>query len=137
MKNLPISLFIVIALLFSCKNNSQTTQENKSKAKIEVVSPTDFKAKVDNADVRLVDVRTPEEYVMGHLKSSKNIDFKNDNFITQMESLDKSQPVYIYCRSGKRSGRASLQLKKAGFTEIIDLKGGFLAWSKENLETEK
>ncbi len=134
MKNLPISLFIAIALLFSCKNNSQSNDKNTT---VEVINPTDFKAKVDNKTVQLIDVRTPEEYDAGHLKNSKNINFYEDNFMTQMETLDKTQPVYVYCKSGGRSGKASTKLKEAGFTKVYDLDGGFLAWSKESFETEK
>jgi len=134
LKNLPISLFVIVVLLFSCKNNSQTSDKNTS---VEVISTTAFKAKVAGTDVQLVDVRTPEEFSEGHLKNSKNIDFKNDNFMAQMEKLDKSKPLYLYCRSGNRSGKASAKLKEAGFTEIYDMKGGFLAWSKENLEIAK
>ena len=134
LKNLPISLFVIVVLLFSCKNNSQTSDKNTS---VDVISTTAFKAKVAGTDVQLVDVRTPEEFSEGHLKNSKNIDFKNDNFMAQMEKLDKSKPLYLYCRSGNRSGKASAKLKEAGFTEIYDMKGGFLAWSKENSEIAK
>ncbi|RPD96420.1 rhodanese-like domain-containing protein [Aureibaculum marinum] len=133
MKNLPISLFIVIALLFSCKNNSQNTDKN---ATIEVVNATDFKAKIDNAkEVQLVDVRTPKEYNTSHLKNAKNINIFDADFLTKMNTLDKSKPVYVYCKSGKRSSNAAKKLKEAGFTKIYDLNGGILAWTKENLET--
>lgn len=134
-KNLSISLFVVVALLFSCKNNSQ----NKDKsAAIEVINPIVFKAKVDNETVQLIDVRRPEEFTAGHIKNSKNINVLGTDFVKNAETtLDKDKPVYLYCRSGKRSARASKALKEAGFTEIYDLEGGFLAWSKENLEIKK
>lgn len=134
MKNLPISIFILITLLFSCKNNSQSGDKNTT---VEVINVVDFKAKVDGTDVQLIDVRTPAEFKEGHLKSSKNLDVKNANFMTQMQTLDKSKPVYVYCRSGKRSNQAASKLEAAGFTKVYDLDGGYLAWSKENLETEK
>jgi len=135
LKNLPIGLFIVIALLFSCKNNSQS---NDKHTKVEVLSPTDFKEKVDNKAVQLIDVRRPEEFKAGHLKNSTNINVLGADFVKNAEAtLDKNEPIYLYCRSGKRSSRASAALKEAGFPEIYDLKGGFLAWSKENLEIEK
>lgn len=134
MKNSPIILFIVIALLFSCKNNSQGNDEN---ATVQVVSPTDFSSKVKNAEVQLIDVRTPEEYNEGYLKNAKNINFYDANFMEKMESLDKSKPVYVYCKSGGRSGKAATKLKKAGFSKVYDLKGGFKAWSQQNLEIEK
>lgn len=54
----------------------------------------------------------------------------------QMEKLDKEKPVYIYCRSGGRSGKAAKQLADEGFTEIYDLDGGILEWNKKNLPTK-
>jgi len=42
---------------------------------------------------------------------------------------DKDQAIYLYCRSGGRSGRALSQLKQAGFTNVHHLVGGFMAWS--------
>ncbi|QCX37040.1 rhodanese-like domain-containing protein [Aureibaculum algae] len=134
MKNLTLSLFVVITLLFSCKNSSQSNDQSTT---VEVVKPVDFNAKVENNTVQLIDVRTPKEYDAGHLKSSKNINVFDKNFMTQMETLDKTKPVYVYCKSGKRSANASSKLKAAGFTKIYDLQGGFVAWSKENLEIEK
>ena len=134
MKSLPIFLFIAIAMLFSCKNNSQSTDEN---ATIQVINSSDYNAKVKDAEAQLIDVRTPKEYMAGHLINSKNIDIKSADFMSKIETLDKSQPVYVYCRSGKRSANASTKLKKAGFTKIYDLDGGYLAWTKQNLETEE
>ncbi|MDY7396225.1 rhodanese-like domain-containing protein [Aureibaculum sp. 2210JD6-5] len=105
---------------------------------VEVVTPQDFKKKVDNTDVQLIDVRRPEEYKAGHLKNSKNINVLEEDFVKNAETtLDKNKPVYLYCRSGKRSEKASSKLKEAGFTKIYDMEGGFLAWSAENLEIEK
>lgn len=43
------------------------------------------------------------------------------------ESLDKEEPVYVYCKSGGRSNRAAKLLQKAGF-KTIDMKGGITAW---------
>ena len=53
-----------------------------------------------------------------------------------MGVLDKEKPVYLYCRSGKRSASAAEKLKEAGFTEVYNLKGGILAWKEKQYETE-
>jgi rhodanese-related sulfurtransferase len=47
-----------------------------------------------------------------------------------MANLDKSAPVYVFCASGGRSGKASAALRQEGFTTIIDLKGGYNKWPK-------
>jgi len=53
------------------------------------------------------------------------------NFTSQIATLDKSKPLYVYCKSGNRSGKASVILRDAGFTQIYDLKGGVIQWKKE------
>jgi len=90
--------------------------------------PADFKKQVEGRKVQLVDIRTPQEYNQGHMEGALNYNFYKPSFMQQMNSLDKSKPVYIYCRSGNRTGSASKKLKRAGFTKVYDLKGGINNW---------
>jgi len=83
----------------------------------------------ETPDVQLVDVRTPAEYAEGHIPGAINIDWREDDFMQQAEAqLDKSRPLLVYCRSGKRSETAAIALEKAGF-DTYDLENGFLAWA--------
>lgn len=117
-------LLILGLVLFSVGGFAQ--QEN-----IAVVEPEMYKEYIKNGeDVQLIDVRTPEEFAEGHIEGAQNIDFKADDFLEQFSRIDKDRPVYIYCRSGKRSSDAAEQLSELGFPKIIDLKGGYLAWKK-------
>jgi phage shock protein E len=79
---------------------------------------------VQKGEVYLIDVRTPEEYKEGNLEYSVNIDYLGEDFKTILSGLDKSKPVYVYCRSGNRSGKALDSLKILGFTHYYNL-GGF------------
>ncbi len=80
--------------------------------------------------VQLVDVRTPIEYRSGHITNAINIDFFNGKAFEQaFAELDKDKPVYLYCRSGARSQKAARRLDQMGFTEIYDLRGGYMRWS--------
>ena len=99
---------------------------------ISVIPADEYKKEIKKKDSQLVDVRTPEEFKKGHIKGAKNIDFFSEDFITQFEALNKNEPVYIYCRSGNRSAKASKKLSEAGFEKIIDLKGGYKAWTSGN-----
>ena len=93
------------------------------------LNPEAFKNHTSGKKVQLIDVRTTMEFKSGHIKGSKNIDFYNrSQFLTQIQKLNKEKPVYLYCRSGMRSYRAAKTLKKLGFKEIYDLKGGILNW---------
>jgi rhodanese-related sulfurtransferase len=96
---------------------------------IKVLSSEAFKAKVENKEVQLIDVRTPNEFQSGHIKGAKNIDFYSGKFNEEFNKLDKNKPVYVYCRSGRRSRETAIKLAAMGFTEIYDLKGGILKYN--------
>lgn len=90
----------------------------------------DFAKYLTNDTVQLVDVRTPEEFAEGHIKGAKNINVFDRNFIEEaQEELDKSRPVAVYCRSGKRSADAARLLTAKGY-HIANLEGGILAWKQ-------
>lgn len=72
----------------------------------------------------LIDVRTPEEFSAGHLQHAANINYNSPDFKAQISKLDKSKPVYLYCRSGNRSGKAADTLKTLGFRTFYNI-GGF------------
>ena len=48
------------------------------------------------------------------------------------EKINKSKPIYIYCRSGNRSKKSSEILKKIGFIKVYDLFGGYKSWIKNS-----
>ena len=93
-----------------------------------VIDAEQFEQQVDKEDIQLVDVRTAKEFEEGHIAGAQNIDFFAEDFLDQFKGLDKEKPLYIYCRSGNRSAKASRKLSEAGFKNIIDLEGGYIAW---------
>ena len=129
MKKLRLLLVAVLLVtLFSC-----TCKQKEEKQTIITLISVDELSKTDNT-IQLLDVRTPEEFEAGYINNAMNINFFNDDFITQATSkLDINKPVYLYCKVGGRSGKASKKLKEAGFTKVYDLKGGFDKW-KSNLQ---
>jgi rhodanese-related sulfurtransferase/predicted small secreted protein len=142
-KLLTILLIAIFSItLTSCAQNTAKKDVKSTGTKViqkqpivELISPIDLKAKL--GDIQLIDVRTPKEYNNGHIKNAVNINFYDDDFYNQMSKLDKDKEIYIYCRSGGRSGRAAKKLKTAGFTKVYDLQGGFINWNKNNLEVIK
>ncbi len=105
--------------------------KSESKAMVQIVSVAEFKEGLSNNEVQLIDVRTPKEYNDGHIENARLIDFLSEDFKIKIQELDKEKPIYLYCRSGGRSGKASIVMEELGFKEIVDLKGGYLAWSKQ------
>lgn len=84
-----------------------------------------------------IDVRTAEEYAEGTILDADNIDVLNSTFIEEVAKLDREKPVYLFCRSGNRSQKAAEMMSKMGFTNIIDLDGGYQSWSLFNAEQSK
>lgn len=131
MKKFAIVLSLLLALFFtSCKEKSTARD-------IRVISPQEVHDAVfDNQKHQLVDVRTIDEFNEGHLQNAQNICISDEDFKENISKLDKTQPIYLYCRSGKRSARAAEILKEMGFKEIYDMEGGFLEWQSQGLPSE-
>ena len=91
---------------------------------------------ITDQDRTLVDVRTPAEYAAGHIAGASNIDFYEADFLEQFQDFDQDQPLAIYCRSGGRSGQALQALQAAGFSDVVDLSGGIMAWENAGQEVE-
>lgn len=74
----------------------------------------------------MVDVRTLSEFNEGHRKEAILIDVTLADFEQQAEKqLNKSKPVFVYCRSGSRSRAAAQRLQTLKFLIIYNLNGGF------------
>lgn len=89
------------------------------------LSPSEFVAQRD-ADAPVLDVRTPEEYAEGHLAGAVNVDVRGPDFASEVEALDlpADGPVYLYCKSGGRSGQATAALRQMGHAGALNV-GGF------------
>jgi phage shock protein E len=75
---------------------------------------------------RLVDVRSPAEYAMGHIAGAQNVPVEQ---ITQVAAAwDKSTPIVVYCATGARSYNAAQWLAANGFAKVYNLKAGVAAW---------
>lgn len=109
--------------------------ESKTTEIIKIVSPQEVYDAVFNSDeVQLVDVRTKEEFVDGHLNKAQNVCVTDDDFKQKVAKLDKEKPVYVYCKGGGRSAKAAQILKEMGFKEIYDMEGGFMNWESQGLQ---
>ena len=90
----------------------------------------DLITKDDNAII--LDVRTEEEVEDGFIPNMLNLDIrKGQDFLDEVEKLDKSKNYYIYCRSGARSGQACDLMSQMGFETTYNLIGGFMNWDGE------
>ena len=127
-------LMLLGVLLLSCGDQDQnaSTDEKSSPENVitdGVITAEEFKKGLtDLAEVQLIDVRTPEEFEEGHLSGARNLNYFDDNFDEQIVQLDQNKPIYLYCKSGGRSGKTYKKLKDLGFFEVYDRKGGYSEW---------
>lgn len=121
-------LILFIALILNSCTNGQTKQEQSS------LSAVEFSEKINATEQPLiVDVRTPEEFKQGHLKNALNLNWNGSEFGKQLATLDKTQPVFVYCLSGGRSSSAANKMRKEGFEKVFEMHGGMMEWRANNL----
>lgn len=102
------------------------------------IAPIQFNQALSSNKYKLIDVRTMEEYKLGHLKNAKQADFRQtQQFSDYLDSLDKKANYLIYCRTGVRSRQAMRMMQEKGFLSVFDLAGGYSAWVASGLPTEK
>ncbi|MEE1884113.1 rhodanese-like domain-containing protein [Pedobacter flavus] len=124
-KNIILAIILICtpAIIFAQDTNPKTITIRKLTKEL-------------SKNIQIVDVRTPKEFHEEHIKNSINYDFKSDEFKSLISNLNKEKPVYLYCRTGKRSAEAAVQLKNSGFKEVYSLKGGITKWKKRKLNIE-
>ena len=90
------------------------------------------KSQKEDQNSVILDVRTPEEYEEKHIPNSKLINVQEpQNFVDEIEKLDKSKSYYVYCRSGGRSTMACNIMEQMGFSDVANLEGGITDWHGE------
>jgi rhodanese-related sulfurtransferase len=99
---------------------------------MKTITVADLKAKMDAGEkLNLLDVREPHEHAAFNIGGQLlPLGLVQALQVDEIEHL-KDQTVYIYCRSGNRSGQACLMLALYGFTDVINVTGGMLAWQEQ------
>lgn len=100
------------------------------------VAPQALQARLGDADVVVLDVRTAEEFAAGHVPGAVNV--PHDQVGSRLAELAgaKDKEVVLYCRSGRRAQLAADVLVQAGFTRLSHLEGDYPGWSAAGLPTQ-
>ncbi len=100
------------------------------------ITPEEFKDHLDK--VTLVDVRRPDEFdgELSHIQGARLVTLGPD-LDTFLKTHDKDDEIVFVCRSGARSGRATLQSRSMGFSKSVNLQGGMLLWNERKYPVEK
>ncbi|MEO6301717.1 MAG: rhodanese-like domain-containing protein [Bacteroidia bacterium] len=127
-----LSLVMLVISIASCQNQT-INNNNTGKIINATISVNDFEEKLNkNSNVQLIDVRTPEEFNQGHLKTALNYNINSSEFETQIAKLNKAKPVLVYCLSGGRSASAAELISEKGFLEVYNMQGGIMKWNANN-----
>ena len=102
------------------------TLKGKSADELDPVQAT---LKINREDAQVVDVRTADEYLKGHIPNARNIPLA-DLEKRSGELAKGGQPVILCCATGARSGMALATLRKAGIASVFNLGGGLQAWER-------
>ncbi len=136
---------ILLIVLLACQSGETVSQEqnvNLSQGQETIaisLNNSEWIEKMEQKPGVILDVRTENEFLQGHIEEGQLLDITSSDFISKLEglSLDKSQAIYVYCRSGNRSKTAMTVLKDQGFIEIYELDRGVLGWEREGKKLVK
>ncbi|MGB3547355.1 MAG: rhodanese-like domain-containing protein [Saprospiraceae bacterium] len=146
MKNPTALIFLLFAGLFalpSCGTDTNAKTDSSPDGPpagepvgYENISSARFFDYPRNEDVVILDVRTPAETAEGILPGAIEIDYKAPDFAERIAKLPRDKTYLVYCRSGRRSGRACELMAEEGFENLYNLDGGYLGVLEEDKERE-
>jgi phage shock protein E len=123
-----LSLLLLTGLATACNQQpsqpaattAPTTAAPAATAPIAAINTPAAKQLLAKPTTEVLDVRTPVEFVTGHLAQARNLNVNNDDFAQQVAQLDTSKTYVVYCRSGKRSSKAADIMYQHGFRHVVN-----------------
>ena len=103
---------------------------------IRTIEPQDLdRIRRQDGPVELIDVRTPAEFREVHVDFAQNVplDGLDPHAIMSRRNGDANRPLYVICRSGSRGGMACQKFEACGYSNVVNVVGGTLAWDRAGL----
>ena len=114
-----------------CTADNRRSSPDAAARTFKDASVEDFEKLSAVKNVVLLDVRTPPEFAVGHIPGATNLDWSASDFEQKVSKLDRSKTYLVSCASGRRSALAcDKMVSRLGFTNCVNLAGGFKAWQK-------
>lgn len=109
--------------------------ENPQFPEVWDLDPKEIQTK--SAQLTLIDVRRPDEYVgeLGHIPGATLLTL--DQLPAKIETLPKDKTIVFVCRSGARSAQAASFALENGFKDVFNMRGGMLLWNENGFNVEK
>lgn len=115
-------------LLFALASIFTIFFANAQQQAIKNVNAPEFKNLIAKKDGILLDVRTQYEFESGHIKDTEQLNYYAFSFKENLLLLPKDKPIYVYCRTGYRSGKTVEILKANGYKNVYNLQYGLKDW---------
>jgi len=109
------------------KSKEEISRAAKSKAP-HISSPQLSDYLSSDEDYILLDIRTEAEFEAGHIQGAQWFARGRLEYYIQEQIQDPDTKIILYCRTGGRSALATLTLINMGYTDVVDLNGGFKQW---------
>ncbi len=134
---LDVVLFLLIGILAGAVFLKLKAGWRLKRAGVRQVRALEALELINNHGAIVVDVREPGEYEAGRIPNARHMPLRQ--VTTRLRKLEKAKgrPVVVSCRSGRRSAAASMIMRRHGFEQVYNLRGGLIAWRKANLPLEK
>ena len=94
-----------------------------------------LREQLENGDIHLVDVREQVEFAGSRVAEARSLPLSE--LEKRHTELDHSKPIYVMCRTGRRSAEAQKRLAQLGFQNVINVSGGIEEWRKNRLPLER
>ena len=128
-------VLVLVLMITACGGDVATTDnlppEGAVMSKVNDIAPEDALPKVQAAYSQFIDVRTREEYSAGHAIRARNIPL--NELPAKLDILEKNEPIYVICQTGRRSKEAADILSKNGFKWVFNVSGGTTRWQSDGL----
>jgi len=138
-KSILILFALFVAFSFATSSIAGMTGKDfvkDAKTRIKEISLDEAKKELDAGKAVFLDIRTAKEYKKGHLPKAVFMQRGLLEFKIAKKLPDKNAKVIVYCKTGGRSSLATDTLKKMGYTDVVSMAGGWVAWAKAGYPAE-
>ena len=129
---------LTVAALAGCgspRTTMDTSPPTAPSAAVVNIAPAEAAPKTQQAYAQFVDVRTEFEYKAEHADRAINIPL--EELAANLDRIEKNEPVYIICETGRRSKEAAEMLVSKGYPMVYNVEGGMTVWRAEKLPMAK
>lgn len=137
MRHLAVFALTVVALAGcgSPRTTMDTPPPTAPSAAVVNIAPAEAAPKTQQAYAQFVDVRTAFEYKAEHADRAINIPL--EELEANLDRIERNEPVYLICETGRRSKEAAEMLVSKGYPMVYNVEGGMTVWRAEKLPMAK